>query len=233
MPAKNHLNSQQIEKLQKSLKEEEKANVREIILILLLLNDGKTQSKIAEFLGCSVNKVSYWCVKGYPDNLESLIDERMKRNHKKATDKYIDILLETIEKDPQKLGYDFGRWTAQRLATYLEESTGIKLSGVQVRRILKKKKYVYIWAKYSLESKRNPEKRTAFKIKIAEYLKIEKESPERLQVWFWDESGFSLRVTRRKNWCKKGSQKKVRGDRIKGRINVMEGVRNSAKKRWV
>ena len=54
MPAKNHLNSKQIEKLQKALKEEEKANVRERILILLLLNDGKTQSKIAEFFGCSI-----------------------------------------------------------------------------------------------------------------------------------------------------------------------------------
>ena len=136
----------------------------------------------------------------------------MKENHKKATDKYIEVLLETIEKNPQRLGYNFGRWTAQRLATYLEESTGIKLSGGQVRRILKQKKYVYLWAKYSLESKRNPGKRTAFKIKIAEYLKVEKESPERLQVWFWDESGFSLRVTIRKNWCKKGSRKKIRAD---------------------
>ena len=163
MPAKNHLNSQQIEKLQKALKEEEKANIRERILILLLLNDGKTQSKIAEFLGCSINKVSYWCIKGDPDKLESLIDERMKGNHKKATDKYIEILLETIEKDPQELGYDFGRWTAQRLATYLEEPTGIKLSGGQVRRILKKKKYVYIWAKYSLESKRIPKKEQRLK----------------------------------------------------------------------
>ena len=144
MPAKNHLNSQQIEKLQKALREEEKANIRERILILLLLNDGKTQSKIADFLGCSLNKVSYWCLKGDPDNLGSLIDERMKGNHKKATDKYIEILLETIEKDPQKLGYNFGRWTAQRLATYLEGATGIKLSGGQVRRILKQKKYVYL-----------------------------------------------------------------------------------------
>ena len=59
MPAKNHLNPQQLEKLQKALWEEEKANIRERILILLLLNDGKTQSKIADFLGCSVNKVSY------------------------------------------------------------------------------------------------------------------------------------------------------------------------------
>ena len=112
MPAKNHLNPKQIEKLQTALKEEEKGNIRERILILLLLNDGKTQSKIAEFLGCWVNKVSYWCLKRDPDNLESLIDERMKANHKKATDKYIEILLETIEVEPQELGYDFGRWTA-------------------------------------------------------------------------------------------------------------------------
>jgi transposase len=101
----------------------------------------------------------------------------MKGNHKKATDKYIELLLETRERHPQELGYDFGRWTAQRWATYLGESTGIKLSGGQVRRILKPKNYVYIWAKYSLESKRNPEKRTAFKIKIAEYLKVEKATP--------------------------------------------------------
>ncbi len=233
MPAKNHLTTEQVEKLQKALKEEENGDIRERILILLLLNDGKTQAKIAEFLGCSLNKVSYWCVHGDPDNLESLKDERMRGNHKKATDKYIEILLETIDKEPQELGYEFGRWTAKRLATYLESITGIQLSGSQVRRILERKKYVYLWAKYSLEAKRNPEKRKAFKKKIEEYLKIEKIRPYRLQVWFWDESGFSLRVTRRKNWCKKGSRKKVRGDRRKGRVNVMGGLRYSDKKRFV
>ena len=233
MPAKNHLNREQIEKLQKALKKEENGDIRERILILLLLNDGKTQNKIAEFVGCSVNKVSYWCIHGDPDRLESLRDERMKGNHKKATDKYIEILLQTIDKDPQELGYDFGRWTSQRLATYLEKTTGIKLSGAQIRRILEQKKYVYIWAKSSLESKRDPEKRTAFKNKISEYLKIEKLTPERLQVWFWDESGFSLRVTRRKNWCKKGSRKNIRGDRRKGRVNLMGGLRYSDKKRFV
>jgi aromatic ring hydroxylase len=51
MPAKNHFNPKQIEKLQKALREEEKANLRERIMILLLLKDGKTQSKITEFLG--------------------------------------------------------------------------------------------------------------------------------------------------------------------------------------
>jgi len=233
MPAKNHLTPEQVEKLQKALKEKENGDIRERILILLLLNDGKTQDKIAKFLGCSLNKVSYWCVHGDPDNLESLKDERMRGNHKKATDKYIEILLETIDKEPQELGYEFGRWTAKRLATYLESITGIQLSGSQVRRILERKKYVYLWAKYSLEAKRDPEKRKAFKKKIEEYLKIEKLRPDQLQVWFWDESGFSLRVLRRKNWCKKGSRKKVRGDRRKGRVNLMGGLRYSDKKRFV
>jgi hypothetical protein len=53
----------------------------------------------------------------------------MKGNHHKATDQYIDLLLEIIEKDPQEFGYEFGRWMAQRLAIYLEQETGISLSG--------------------------------------------------------------------------------------------------------
>jgi hypothetical protein len=58
MPVKNHLTPEQVEKLQKALKAEENGDIRERILILLLLNDGKTQDKIAKFLGCSLNKVS-------------------------------------------------------------------------------------------------------------------------------------------------------------------------------
>lgn len=137
MPAKNHLTPETHLKLQKALKEEQNGEIRERILILLLLNDGKTQANIAEFIGCSINTVSYWCVHGDPDNLESLKDERMKGNNGKVTDEYIEILLRTVETEPKELGYEFGRWTAARLATYLEIVTGIKLSGSQVRRILK------------------------------------------------------------------------------------------------
>ena len=233
MPAKNYLKLEQKEMLQKELKEEENADIRERILILLLLNDGKTQAEIADFIGCGINKVNYWCVHGDPENLESLKDERMKGNHRKVTDKYIEILLKTVEKEPKELGYEFGRWTTKRLATYLEEQTGIKLSSSQVTRILERKKYVYIWAKNSLEDKWDKNKRKAFKKKLKKYLRITKENPNLLQVWFWDESGFSLRVIRRKNWCQKGTRKKVRGDRRKGRINVMGALRYSDKKRWV
>ena len=45
MPAKGYLSLSQKEKLQLTLKTEEVAKVRERILMLLLLNDGKTPKK--------------------------------------------------------------------------------------------------------------------------------------------------------------------------------------------
>jgi hypothetical protein len=57
--------------------------------------------------------------------------------------------------------------------------------------------------------------------------------PEGLQVGFWDESGFSLRVTLRKSGCKKNSRKNVRKYRIKGRVNLMGGLSNSDNKMFV
>ena len=128
MPAKGHLSLSQKEKLQLALKTEEDAKVRERILMLLLLNDGKTYQEIADFLGVSLRRVAYWCVHGDPDKLETLEDGRKKGNFKKATKEYIELLLEVVEKEPQDLGYEFGRWTGKRLSEHLEGITGIKLS---------------------------------------------------------------------------------------------------------
>ncbi|GCA96237.1 helix-turn-helix domain-containing protein, partial [Microcystis aeruginosa 11-30S32] len=49
-----------------------------------MLNDGKTQREIADFIGCSLKTVAPWCVHGDPNNLESLEDGRKNGNHKKA-----------------------------------------------------------------------------------------------------------------------------------------------------
>lgn len=57
----------------------------------------------------------------------------------KATEEYIALLLEVVELAASDFGYEFGRWTAERLSTYLQEQTGIKLSGKQISRILQKK----------------------------------------------------------------------------------------------
>ena len=139
MSAKGFLNEEQTEKLQRAVRQGDCPRLREHALILLLQNDGKTYQEIQKFLGCGYRTVAYWCVHGDPDNLDSLRDKREQGNYRKATEEYIALLLEVVELAASDFGYEFGRWTAERLSTYLQEQTGIKLSGKQISRILQKK----------------------------------------------------------------------------------------------
>ena len=118
--------------------------VREKVLILLLINDGKTYRQISEFMEIAYTTVAYWSVHGDPDNLDSFLDKRSPVNFRKVTPDYEKILIDTIYKDPEEYGYEFGRWTAARLATYLEKVTEIKLSSSQISRILHKKISLYL-----------------------------------------------------------------------------------------
>ncbi|MCY7278821.1 MAG: IS630 family transposase [Phormidesmis sp. CAN_BIN44] len=225
MPVAKFLSLSQQKNLQNALRESDDPHQRQRVLMLLLRNDGKTYEEIMGFIGCSYRSVAHWCIHGNPNDLESLKDQRSKGNYRKATPEYIEQLLVVVEQTPCELGYEFGRWTTARLATHLEQKTQIGLSSVQVGRILRQKKYGYLWAKYSLEEKQDAEKRMAFKDKLAQALAITDPSPEKFQVWFWDESGFSLRVIRRKQWGQKGKRKVIAGKRSRGRVNVMGGLR--------
>ena len=144
MPAKGFLNFEQKERLQTVVRCDDCPRLREHALILLLQNDGKTYAEIADFIGCGYRTVAYWCVHGDPNNLDTLRDKRQQGNYRKATEEYIDLLLKVSEKEPSEFGYEFGRLTVERLSTYLLEQTGIKLSGKQISRILKKKVCLYL-----------------------------------------------------------------------------------------
>ena len=225
MPVPKFLSLLQQATLQNALRESNDPHQRQRVLMLLLRNDGKTYEEIMGFIGCSYRSVAHWCIHGNPDDLESLKDQRSKGNYRKATAEYIEQLLVVVEQSPSELGYEFGRWTTARLATHLEQKTQIQLSSVQVGRLLRQKKYGYLWAKYSLEERQDAEQRTAFQDKLAQELATSQHSPEQLQVWFWDESGFSLRVIRRKQWGQRGQRQVITGKRGRGRVNVMGGLR--------
>ncbi len=153
MPAKGFLNLEQKERLQILVRSNDSPRLREHPLILLLQNDGKTYEEIANFIGCGYRTVAHWCearrmrdssrqtsrVHGDPDNLDSLKDKRQQGNYRKATEKYIELLLEVVGLPPEEFGYEFGRWTGERLSTYLQQQTGIRLSSKQISRILQKK----------------------------------------------------------------------------------------------
>jgi len=104
------------------MRENESPKIRERYLILLLMNEEKIYQKIAKFLGISYPTVAYWGVHGDPDKMESFADGRSQENFRKATPKYEELLLEVVEKEPLEYGYEFGRWTANRVATYLDRA---------------------------------------------------------------------------------------------------------------
>lgn len=197
MPAKGFLNQEQKERLQTVVRKAGCPQLREHALILLLQNDGETYEETADFIGRGYHTVAYWCMHRDPDNLESLRDKREQGNYRKATEEYIALLQEVIEKASIEFRCEFGKWTTQRLATYLLEQMGIKLSGKQVSRTLQKKVRLHL-GKIQLRSEQNVAERVEFREKLKTYLKVGKVAPEVLQTWFWDETGFSLRVI----WCK-------------------------------
>ena len=85
MPAKNHLSQNQKQRLIKILKESEDNYVREKVLILLLINAGKTYQEISEFMKIAYTTVAYWSVHGDPDNLDSFLDKRSPGNFRSFT----------------------------------------------------------------------------------------------------------------------------------------------------
>ena len=139
MPAKGFLSQEQKERLQTAVRSDDCPRLRSHSLILLLQNDGKTYEEIADFIGCGYRTVAYWCVHGDPDDFDTLRDKQQQGNYRKATEEYIALLQDVVEKSPSEFGYEFGKWTASRLLTYLLEQTGIHLSGKQINRILQKK----------------------------------------------------------------------------------------------
>lgn len=62
MPLKDFLTLKQVKQLQQALKTDECPHFREHILIMLLLNDGKTHQEVAKFLGCASRTVDYWFI---------------------------------------------------------------------------------------------------------------------------------------------------------------------------
>jgi transposase len=136
MPVKDFLSQKQEEQLQQALQESNCPQERERILMLLLMNDGKTFEQISDFIGGLKRPVAYKCVHSEPEDLESVQNKREQGNHRHVTAAYIQLLLEIINNKPEELAYKLGSYTRERLTTYLGEQTGIELSSVQVRRVV-------------------------------------------------------------------------------------------------
>ncbi|MEC4814624.1 MAG: helix-turn-helix domain-containing protein [Scytonema sp. PMC 1069.18] len=109
---------------------------RRRIEIMLLADQGKSQSKICEILGCSKEMARYWSTVAKA-GLAHKWEEQPKGRPKTVNDEYIERLRELVNHSPREYGYGFDSWTAQWLSKQLVQELGIEISDRHINRLLK------------------------------------------------------------------------------------------------
>ncbi len=118
--------------LQKDLPE----SYRQRIEIMLLADEGKTQTQICQILGCCPATARHWTHIAKTGMAHQWQDCPIGRP-KAINDEYLERLQELMRNSPRDYGYSFRRWTANWLAKHLAKEFGIELSDRHLKRLLK------------------------------------------------------------------------------------------------
>lgn len=107
-------------------------------MVLLSAERGRKAEEIAEIVRESHATVLRWLKRYMMEGSEGLKDAPRPGKPPTTTDEYRQRLLEAVRRRPRSLGLEYSMWTLQRLADYMAEQTGVRLSTETVRRELKK-----------------------------------------------------------------------------------------------
>lgn len=135
--------SNQREELQGHLTDNLPKLYRTRIEIMLLADEGKTQSEICKELGCTSATANRWILLASSGKSHEWKDYRRGRPQK-VTTAYLQRLRELASCSPRDFGYSFRRWTGEWLAKHLEKEFGIKLTKHHINRLLKDVKPIQI-----------------------------------------------------------------------------------------
>jgi transposase len=106
-------------------------------MILLTIEQGWTAPQIAPIVRESDETVRRWLKRYLAEGLEGLHDAPRCGAPGKVTAAYHALLLQVVRRRPRSLGQPYSLWTLQRLADYLAEQLGIRVSIETVRLQLK------------------------------------------------------------------------------------------------
>lgn len=111
--------------------------------IVLLSHQGLTPPAIAEIVRWKARSVKRVIRRYQAKGLAALRDGRHRNSGQDptVTPEWEAKLLEVVEEDPRKLGVNRATWTAQLLADYLTQETGIQVGEERVRHYLHRHDY--------------------------------------------------------------------------------------------
>jgi transposase len=106
-------------------------------MILLAAEKQRVACEIAEIVRKDEQSVRRWLKRYVAEGIEGLKDAPRPGGKRTVTDEYRTKLVASVRRRPRSLGQPYSLWSLQRLADYMAEETGIRVSDETVRRLLK------------------------------------------------------------------------------------------------
>lgn len=122
--------------LQKNLEDNLSESYRQRIQIMLLADEGKTQTEICQILGCCPATVRHWMHIARTGMAHQWQDCPLGRP-KAINQEYLERLQQLLSQSPRDCGYGFRRWTVSWLRKHLAKELGIEVSDRHLKRVLK------------------------------------------------------------------------------------------------
>ncbi len=107
-------------------------------MVFLSVEQGRHAPEIAGIVRESEVTVQRWLKRYLAEGVEGLKDAPRPGRAATVTDLYRTELLAAVRRRPRSLDLPYSLWTLQRLADYLAEKTGLRVSDETVRQTLKK-----------------------------------------------------------------------------------------------
>ena len=131
------LTAEEVEALDILYRSTKDVRVRTRAQIILLAGEQRmTASVIAKIVRTDDQTPRNWFKRWMAEGIEGLKDRPMPERPAKVTKAYTEQLLTAVRCRPRALGQPYSMWTHQRLADYLAEQTGLRVSYETVRRVL-------------------------------------------------------------------------------------------------
>jgi len=121
-------------------------------MVLLSAEKGLKAEDIATIVRESYITVLRWLKRYLAEGVEGLMDEPRSGRSTTVTEDYRKRLTEAVRRRPRSLGLEYSMWTLRRLADYLAEETGIRVSHETVRRELAKEEIVFSRPQHTISS---------------------------------------------------------------------------------
>ena len=121
-------------------------------MVLLSAEKKLKVDEIADIVRESSVTVLRWLHRYMAEGIQGLLDAPRAGRSSILTDEFRKRLLEVVRRRPRSLELEYSMWTLQRLADFMAEDTGIRVSTETIRRALAKEDIVFSRPQHTISS---------------------------------------------------------------------------------